>query len=132
MTKHRSKLINRYETHKFNGCVAYGTWTVRIRDWMDWKTALIKEKRKPYIVDKSKLHYREYKKMERVKTDTLNICSSREEYLVILKAYDRQIDEFDTEDREQVREMDKLIEEKNRFVLQYSNSRGDCKKNENS
>ena len=99
---------------------------------MDWKTALIKEKRKPYIVDKTKLHYREYKKMDRVKTDTLNICSSREEYVVILKAYDRQIDEFDTEDREQVREMDKLIEERDRFILQYANSRGDCKKNEKS
>ena len=70
--------------------------------------------------------------MERVKTDTLNICSNHEEYVVILKAYNRQIEEFDTEDREQVREMDKLIAERDKFILQYMNSRGVCKKNENS
>lgn len=132
MQRKKNKLIKRYETHKYDWCVAYGTWTVRIRDWMDWEQALIKEKRKPYIVDKTKLHYREYKKMERVKTDTLNICSNHEEYVVILKAYNRQIEEFDTEDREQVKEMDKLIAERDKFILQYMNSRGVCKKNENS
>jgi len=132
MGNYKSKKINRYNTHKYKGCVAYGTRTVRIRDWMDWEKALIKEDRKPYIVDKSKLHYREYKKMDRVKTDTVNIITNHEEYVVILKAYNRQIEEYDTEDREQIHLRDLLIAERDRFILEHINSRGVCKKNENS
>jgi len=126
------KLSKWYEKHKFSGCVAYWTWTVRIRDWMDWEDALIKWERKPRVIDKSKLYTREYKKPIIVETDTNNICSNHEEYVVILKAYNRQIEGYDTEDKEQIWEMEKLIEERDRFILQYSKSRGVCKKNENS
>lgn len=106
----------RYDLHKTKTSVAYGTWTVRIRDWMDWFEALKKTERKPYIVDKSKLHYREYKKMERTKTDTTNIVSNRKEYLIIKGAYQNQINGYDTNDKDEQYKADELEKEMNNFI----------------
>ena len=106
----------RYDLNKYKWCVAYWTRTVRIRDWIDWFEALKSSPRKPYIVDKSKLHYREYKKVDRVQTDTTNIVSNRKEYLIIKGAYEKQISEYDLEDKDEQRKADELEKEMQLFI----------------
>ena len=75
-------------------------------NWNEWKTF-----RLPTITTKK---------------DTSNIVSNHEEYVVILKAYDRQIDWLEQKESEENRELlkqsqlDNLIKEKEIFMNTYS------------
>jgi hypothetical protein len=54
--------------------------------------------------------------VERAKTDTTNIVSNRQEYLIIKGAYEKQISEYDLDDKEQQYKADELEKEMNLFI----------------
>lgn len=113
-----------YLQNRDEDSVSYREWCGKVANWFDRKMAL---------------HRRTHNyKEEKMKSCILNIVSNQEEYEVILKAYDRQIDYVLQSEKDEWKEflynseVDRLEEEKKWFIEMYQNSRGVCRKNENS
>lgn len=112
----------RYEEHATKNSIGYWRWYVRVRDWEDWEKALIRQESKyTWYCFKPYKESRGYIKREKDEQLTYedrikNIVSNREEYLVILKAYQNQINSYDLEDKEQCKLKDNLEKEMNNFI----------------
>lgn len=60
--------------------------------------------------------------MRNRKWDTENIITNKEEYDIILRAYNRQINSYDRNNEDLYDEIDNLIEERNNFIKKRGGS----------
>lgn len=106
-------LIERYEAHKTENSIGYNTRTKRIKKGMDREKALMWS----YVIRKNEVEKR-YNILHKPKIEDDNIVVNQEEYVVIFKAYKRQLNSLG-DSREDDITRDKLEKELKKFIEMY-------------
>lgn len=106
-------LIEWYNTHKTENSISYNARTKRIRDGMDKEKALMWS----YTIRKKEAE-KKYNIIHRPKNEDDNIVVNQEEYVVIFKAYKRQLNSLG-DSREDDIMRDKLEKELKKFIWMY-------------